>query len=75
MRNAIVVILLLVTGFLADRRVRIENQRYAIYAGLCKSDPVNATARWNCLENVQTRTSWFWHLYYATTEHAPAVPL
>jgi hypothetical protein len=27
-----------------------------------------------CLDDVQTRTSWLWHLYYAATERVPPVP-
>lgn len=73
MRNALIPVLILVAGFLADRVVRIENQRYALFVDLCKLDPANPAKRWDCLENVQTRTSWFWHLYYAMTEHVPPV--
>lgn len=75
MKSAAIVVLILISAFLADRVVRIENQRDALHVGLCKPDPANLAQRWNCLENVQTRTSWFWHLYYATTEHVPPVPL
>lgn len=75
MKNAIIVILILMIAVLADRVVRIENQRYALSNNLCKNDPANPRARWDCLENAQTRTSWFWHLYYAMTERVPPVPL
>lgn len=75
MKSAAIVVLILISAFLADRVVRIENQRDALYVGLCKLDPANPAQRWNCLENAQTRTSWFWHLYYATTERVPPVPL
>jgi hypothetical protein len=75
MKNLILAILILLVAFLADRAVRIENQRYALYVNLCKYDPANPTARWDCLEKAQTRTSWLWHLYYAMTERVPAVPL
>jgi hypothetical protein len=75
MKNAIIAILMLVVAFLADRVVRIENQRYALYSNLCKYDPANPKVRWDCLEKAQSRTSWFWHLYYAVTDHAPPVPL
>jgi hypothetical protein len=76
MKVAVVVLALLVV-FLADRTVRLENQRYALYLGLCKRDPnpLNLEPFWKCLEDVQTRTSWFWHLYYAVTDHIPAVSL
>jgi hypothetical protein len=75
MKIAILGILILLTGYLADRVVRIENQRYALLVNMCKFDPANATVQWNCLEKAQTRTSWLWHLYYALTDHVPLVPL
>lgn len=43
--------------------VRIENERYALVIGLCKVDVTILTD--TCLAEVQTRTSWLWHLYYA----------
>ena len=75
MKNVIIAVLILSIALLADRVVRIENQRYALYVDLCKYDPANPKVRWECLEKAQTRTSWFWHLYYAVTDHTPAVPL
>ena len=72
MKTAIIAALVLLTGFLADRLVRVENQRYALAGNLCKFDPAQ---QWKCLEDVQTRTSWFWHLYYAMSDHVPSVPL
>jgi hypothetical protein len=75
MKNAIIAVLLLLTGFLTDRVVRIENQRYALAANICKSDPANPALQWKCLETAQTRTTWFWHLYYAIADHVPAVPM
>ena len=75
MRWVIIVVLLLLVGFLADRLVRIENQRYALQVNLCKYDPAEPAKQWKCLETAQTRTSWFWQLYHATTDHVPAVPL
>lgn len=76
MKNAVIVVLLLVIVFLCDRLVRAENQRYAMLVGMCTRPetpllPINMT----CLETAQTRTSWFWHLYYAVTDHLPPVPL
>jgi hypothetical protein len=51
--------LLLVT---AHALVRTENQRYALFAGMC-TDPIRPKTP--CLEKVETRTGWWWHLYYA----------
>jgi hypothetical protein len=75
-KNAAIVVLALAVAFLADRLVREENQRDALLVGMCSRPetpllPINLT----CLEATQTRTSWFWHLYYALTDHLPAVPL
>jgi hypothetical protein len=75
MKSAAIIALVLICAFLADRVVRLENQRGALFVGICKLDPANPKERWDCLENVQTRTSWFWHLYYAVTERVPPVPL
>jgi len=75
MKSAATVVLILISALLADRVVRLENQRYALYNDMCKRDPANPSQRWDCLEKVQTRTSWFWHLYYAVTQHVPPVPL
>ena len=76
MKNSVIVLLLLAVVFLSDRLVREENQRYAILVGMCNRPetpllPIDMT----CLESAQTRTSWFWHFYYAVTGHLPQVPL
>lgn len=49
---------------LAAALARVENQRYAMQLGMCKDIP-----GWNhkCLDAVETRTSWLWHLYYGIT--------
>jgi len=75
MKSAAIVALLLIIAVLADRVVRIENQRYALSVDLCKYDAAKPPQRGDCLQKVQTRTSWFWHLYYAMTQSAPPVPL
>ncbi|ANY78072.1 hypothetical protein BB934_07350 [Microvirga ossetica] len=64
--------LLALSLFVADRLVRIENQRYALMLRMCEkpivpnSNVVVQDAK--CLGTVQTRTSWFWHLFYALTD-------
>jgi hypothetical protein len=75
MKNALIVVLAVATMFLADRMVRIENQRYALYGNLCRPDPANRKPVWECLEKAQTRTSWVWHFLYAVSDRVPAVPL
>lgn len=55
---AILVATLLLTG---HALVRTENQRYALLVGMC-SDQI---MKISCLERIETRTGWWWHLYYA----------
>jgi hypothetical protein len=49
--------------WLAIALVRVENERYAMVVGLCQRDVVKPIQP--CLDRVQTRTGWWWHLYYA----------
>jgi hypothetical protein len=86
MKSIAILVLLLAVLFISDRLVRIENQRYALMIGSCPSpssflhsrqtvDPaVHMRQAFDCLDKVQMRTSWFWHLYYGLTESLPAVP-
>ena len=58
------VLLIWVTSALA----RVDNERYALATGLCKPDPSSLTSLRACLSTVETRTAWYWHVYYALTE-------
>jgi hypothetical protein len=72
MKNVLILVLVVVVVFLADRITLIENQRYALKIGLCKNvDPLQMVP---CLGETQTRTSRWYHLYYALTDHIPRVP-
>lgn len=64
LRVAVVVLLALVV-YMASTIVRIENERYALSLGMC----VNAVGNTDfaCLAKTQTRTAWWWHLWYALT--------
>jgi hypothetical protein len=73
MKTFLIVILASAVLFLADRVVREENQRYALWLGMCR-DRDGMTSE-ECLGTTQTRTSWFWQFYYATTEALPPVAL
>jgi hypothetical protein len=74
MKSAVIAVMALLIIFLADRMVRLENQHYALRVGTCKqTDPANSKPFWDCLEHVQTRTSWFAHFLYAATDHVPAL--
>lgn len=59
-RNAILVVLLVVVAVLADRVVREENQRYALLLGMCPPISAGAPTDVECLDKVQTRTTWAW---------------
>lgn len=77
MKNVLILILLLVIGYMADRLVRTENQHYALLLNSCpekRTDPSLQLLDFGCLETVQTRTGWLWHLYYGLTDPLPAVP-
>ena len=76
-RYAVIVVLLVVVGVLADRVAREENQRYALMLNACpekRTDPSLQLLDFQCLDKVQTRTAWAWHLYYGLTEPLPQVP-
>jgi hypothetical protein len=44
--------------------VRVENERYALSTGLCVFDATNLKM-YDCLRTVETRTAWWWHIFYA----------
>lgn len=52
--------------WLSAALIYAENQRYAMSIGMC-INPVLQVADQSCLSTVQTRTGWWWHLYYALT--------
>lgn len=45
--------------------VRVENQRYAWTVGSCAPRPPHLVPYMVCLERVETRAGWWWHLYCA----------
>lgn len=62
--RATLFILLALVIWLAASLVRVENQRYALRIGMCEG-PVTSQKFYDCIETVQTRTGWWWHLFYA----------
>ena len=58
--------LLVLVVWLATALVKAENQRYALTTGLCV-DKTMHMADLACLAKVETRTAWYWHLYYGLT--------
>lgn len=67
-KNVLIGALIALAVFLCARIVRIENERYALYHGLCKSATMPMLNDPSCLRTIQTRTSWTWHLYHALTD-------
>ncbi len=51
--------------WLAIALVRAENQRYALLLGMCTQEAPIRMVDFDCLDRVQTRTGWWWHLFYA----------
>ena len=50
--------------------VKVENERYALFVGMCDkkdSPPELRLIDFQCLSKVETRTHWVWHLFYALT--------
>jgi hypothetical protein len=62
---AVLVIALAIT---TNAVVRLENYRYANFAGFCSeydiTNPVQRIKREDCLENSKTRTQWLCHILY-----------
>ena len=52
--------------WLSAALVRVENERYALFVGMCRDQLGMADSR--CLAKVETRTGWWWHLFYALTD-------
>lgn len=78
MRNFGIVLLLIVTLVLGRALVRVENARYALWLGMCPNirqitaaigDNSSGPDALNCTTTIQTRTGWWWHLYYAVTDN------
>jgi hypothetical protein len=65
MKNAVIVILLLLLVWFGAALIRVENERYALFVGVCKQ--ANGLTDFTCLRTVETRTSHVWHIYYALT--------
>lgn len=64
-RIAVAVLLALVV-LLSAALVKAENQRYALSLGMCVDKRLDA-ADYPCLAQVETRTAWYWHVYYGLT--------
>ena len=60
------VALLVLVAWLAAALVQAENQRYALSVGMCV-DKTLLMADPACLAKVESRTGWYWHIYYGLT--------
>ena len=64
------VVSIILCVWLSFSLVKVENERYALFVGMCyKKDtpPELRSIDFQCLSKVETRTSWVWHLFYALT--------
>ena len=61
MKTAVIAVLIAALAFTSFHLAHVENHRYALLLGMCKTEPI---VDFNCLDKVQTRTSWAWNLYY-----------
>lgn len=50
--------------WMASALVRVENERYALQVGMCWNEQLRLPDL-ACIEKAQTRTAWYWHLFYA----------
>lgn len=68
-RNQIgLVAAVLLVLWLATALVRVENQRYALSLGMCQDTVSGVGSDYKCLAAVETRTAWYWHLFYALSD-------
>jgi hypothetical protein len=70
-KNIAIALLSGVTILLAQTLVAVENQRYAYEKGICRDTRLSEMILlwdYECLATVETRTAWWWHLYYAVKE-------
>lgn len=63
--TVLVLLLLALLVWFGSALARVENERYAIQVGLCTFSPTDPPALFDCLEKAETRTGWWWHIFYA----------
>lgn len=67
-KNLIIGVLVLTVLVLSSALVRVENQRYALAVGMCPGPAPGLPPDLKCAAEAQTRTGWWWHLFYALTD-------
>ena len=65
LKNLTIAALALLIVVLTSTLVRVENERYALLVGMCRDKVTPQLVDGKCLRDVETRTAWWWHLYYA----------
>jgi hypothetical protein len=63
--TVLVVSLIALLVWFGSALVRVENQRYALQVGLCTFSPTDPVVLSDCLNRAETRTGWWWHIFYA----------
>lgn len=61
--RAALVVAVVIIIWLAATLAHVENQRYALQMGMCREAATGLTD-FACLQKVETRTGWWWHLFY-----------
>ena len=64
--NAVVAVLCCVILWLSAVIIRVENERYALFTGMCRDKIGLADSQ--CLSRTQTKTHPLWHLFYDLTD-------
>jgi len=67
-QRVVLVAAVLLIAWLVMVLARVENQRYALLLNMCPGDAITRLPDAECLARVQTRTGWWWHLYYAAMD-------
>jgi hypothetical protein len=73
MRTILLLLSVLLNVWMGLAIIRLENYHYAVQTGLCADwDKASGTgvsgSRDECLNSKQTRTSPWWHIYYALSD-------
>lgn len=66
-KNFIIGVLVVAVLVLGSALVRVENQRYALSLGMCPGQAASMPPDLTCISKAETRTGWWWHLFYALT--------
>ena len=67
-KNSLICVLVITLIWFGSAIVRLENQRYALELNTCgifdPANPPSLLKREDCLQHIQTRTSWAYNLLY-----------